>query len=479
MNFPKNFLWGAATAANQMEGGWNEGGKGISTMDLCLAGSREVPRRLTKEILEEEYYPSHQGIDFYHRYKEDIKLFAEMGIKVLRMSISWPRIFPEGDDALPNEEGLRFYDNVFDELLKYGIEPLVTISHYEYPYNLTKKINCWESREMIDYYIKYAETIFKRYKNKVKYWLTLNEINSMSLPTAAYINGGMLNGDETEVMNMKVKKEKLQQALHHMLVASAKAVKLGHEINPEFKIGNMISYITYYPYSCHPEDVLLVQKRDREINLIAGDVQVRGEYPAFAERYFSENGYDIKVTEEDKSILKKGTVDFFSISYYFSACIATQQTLDKASGNLIVEGVSNPYLKTSEWGWPIDPKGLRWTLNHIYDRYRIPIMVVENGLGAEDILEKDGTIHDNYRIDYIRSHIEQMDEAIKDGVDLIGYTPWSCIDLISCSTGEISKRYGLIYVDLDDCGRGSLARYKKDSFYWYKKVIESNGNDLK
>lgn len=476
--FPKDFLWGGATAANQFEGGWDEGGKGISTTDMCLAGSRTTPKRLAKEIKEGVYYPSHNGIDFYHRYKEDIALFAQMGFKSFRMSIAWTRIYPTGEESEPNEEGLKFYDDVFDELQKYGIEPIVTISHYEYPYHLAEKFSCWKSREMIDYYMKFTETIFRRYKNKVKYWLTLNEINTVALATSGYIGAGILNGDEDEVMDMKVDPETLYQALHYMLVASAKAVTLGHEINPDFKIGSMEAYLTYYPYNCNPDDVLLAQKKDREVNLIAGDVQIRGSYPGFAYRFFEEKGYDIKMEDADFEILKKGTVDFISISYYFSATMSTQEGLGEASGNMIVEGNVNPYLETSEWGWQSDPKGLRWTLNHIWDRYQIPIMVVENGLGATDKLEADGSIHDDYRIKYVRDHVIQMKEAIRDGVDLIAYTPWGCIDLISGSTGEMDKRYGFIYVDLDNQGNGSFDRYKKDSFYWYKKVIASNGEDL-
>ncbi|GCF93755.1 beta-glucosidase [Enterococcus florum] len=477
--FPSNFMWGGATAANQFEGGWNEGGKGVSTADMCLAGSRTTPKKLTKTILEGEYYPSHNGIDFYHRYKEDIKLFAEMGFKIFRMSIAWTRIFPNGDDVHPNEEGLQFYDEVFDELLKYGIEPLVTISHYEYPYHLSETINCWESRKMIDHYTRFAETVMNRYKNKVKYWLTLNEINAVSLESAGYVNGGMLNGDEDVVMEMKIEKEKLYQALHYMLVASAKAVKLGHAINPNFVMGNMIAYITYYPFSCHPDDVLETQRIDREVNLIAGDVQVRGEYPQFALNFFERNGFNLDITEDDLVFLKQGTIDMFTFSYYFTATMSTQEDAGEATGNFIVEGNQNPYLETSEWGWQIDAKGLRYTLNQVYGRYQLPMMVVENGLGAMDKIEEDGSIHDNYRIAYIQEHIKEMGAAIsEDGVDLIGYTPWGCIDLVSASTGEMDKRYGFIYVDLDNFGKGTFDRYKKDSFTWYKQVIESNGTNL-
>ncbi|ETA79907.1 glycoside hydrolase family 1 protein [Youngiibacter fragilis] len=476
--FPEGFLWGGAVAANQYEGGYNEGGKGLSTADVMTGGTHTIPRRITMELEEGTHYPSHEAIDFYHRYKEDIALFAEMGFKVFRLSIAWSRIYPNGYDLEPNEEGLKFYDDVFDELRKHNIEPLVTISHYEMPLGLTLKYNGWAGRECIDHYVRYCDTIFRRYKDKVRLWLTFNEINILTMPMGAFLGGGMIldrsgifgnNADDIPEVRF--------QGLHHQFVASARAVKLGHEINPEFKIGCMLAYLTFYPHTCNPDDIVLAQQKDNLTNFLCSDVQVRGEYPGFAKRFFRDNGIEIKMEPGDEEILKEGTVDYYTFSYYMSNNVSTQPDLQASSGNLM-GGVRNPYLEVSDWGWAIDPKGLRWTLNNIYNRYRIPLMIVENGLGAVDKITEDMKVHDSYRIDYLRKHIEQMGEALQDGVDLIGYTPWGCIDLVSASTGEMHKRYGFIYVDKDNDGNGNLDRYRKDSFHWYKKVIESDGTEL-
>ena len=479
MSFPKNFLWGGATAANQCEGAWDEDGKGISVADICTGGKYGQSKRITPVLEEGTFYPSHLAIDHYHRYKEDIALFAEMGFKVYRFSIAWTRIFPNGDETEPNEAGLKHYDDVIDECLKYGIEPLITISHYEVPFGLTKKCNSWASREMIDYFMNYCEAIFKRYKGKVKYWLTFNEINSSTAPMGALLNQGILNDLEnpTEFMKQPDYAEQRYQGLHHMFVASAKAVKLAHEIDPNYKVGNMMIFATSYPLTCKPDDVLANQYNNRLMNYFCSDVQCRGYYPTYMNRFFKENNINIVMEEGDAEILKEGKVDFYTFSYYMSVCQTVDPNATKGEGN-ILGGVNNPYLKASDWGWQIDPKGLRYTLNEIWDRYQIPIMVVENGLGAYDKIEEDGTINDDYRIDYLREHIAQMHEAVLDGVDLIGYTPWGCIDLVSASTGEYAKRYGFIFVERYDDGTGDFTRRKKKSFDWYKKVIASNGEDL-
>jgi len=472
-----DFLWGGATAANQFEGAWNVDGKGPSTSDMCTNGTHQTPKRITRELEEGTLYPSHEAIDFYHHYKEDIALFAEMGFKVFRLSIAWTRIFPTGMETEPNEAGLKFYDDVFDECKKYGIEPLVTISHYEMPYGLTKAYNGWADRECIDHFMRYCEVIFERYKDKVKYWLTFNEINAGTMPMGNFLSLGILN-DGTENFTDQVDIPQLRyQGLHHQFVASAKAVKLAHQKYPNFLMGNMICFMTMYPNSCNPDDILETQKQMQMRNWFCSDIQVRGEYPSYAERFFEENNIQIQMEPGDEEILKEGCVDFYTFSYYMSNCVAKNPTGEETSGNLM-GGLRNPYLESSEWGWQIDPKGLRYTLNAIYDRYQIPLMVVENGLGAKDKIEEDGSIQDDYRIDYLRKHIEQMKEAVADGVDLMGYTPWGCIDLVSASTGEMAKRYGFIYVDKYDDGTGTLERKRKKSFGWYKKVIESNGEDL-
>lgn len=477
MIFPKNFLWGGAVAANQCEGAWNVDGKGDSIPDHCTNGSHTKSKKITKEIKEEEFYPSHEAIDFYHHYKEDIELFAEMGFKVFRFSIAWTRIFPTGEEKEPNEEGLKFYDRVIDECLKNGIEPLITLSHYDLPYNLVEKYNGWYAREVINLFMRLVGVLFERYKNKVKYWLTFNEINVSATKLGNALSLGTIkdfDGLYTEVpddIGIRF------QGLHHQLVASALCVKLAHDKYPNYKVGNMITFLASYPLTCSPDDMLLTQHHMQAVNWFCSDVQVRGYYPNYIKRYFKENNVSIKMEDGDEKILKEGTVDFYTLSYYMTNCVTVQSEVAQASGN-IIGGAKNPYLKASEWNWQIDPKGLRWSLNEIYDRYQIPIMIVENGLGAKDVLEDNDKIHDFYRIEYLKEHIEQMKEAIKDGVDLIGYTPWGCIDLVSASTGEMAKRYGFIYVKKYDDGTGGLSRLKKDSFYWYKKVIESNGEVL-
>lgn len=475
--FANDFLWGGATAANQFEGAWNVDGKGPSVSDMCTNGSHTVPKWITTAIRPDKMYPSHEAIDFYHHYEEDIALFAEMGFKCFRLSINWTRIFPTGEEDKPNEAGLEFYDRVFACCRKHGMEPLVTISHYEMPYALVEKYNGWESREVIGCFEKYCRVIFERYKDSVKYWLTFNEINVGSLPMGAVMSTGIIRGYEGPVNQVPDDPNARFQAVHNQLVASARVVRYAHENYPDFQLGNMICFLTAYPYSCNPDDVVKTQQHMQMVNWFCGDVQVRGEYPGYAKRYFAENGIQFTIEPGDLEDLRAGTVDFYTFSYYMSTCVSTDSSLENTGGNM-VDGIKNPYLKASDWGWQIDPKGLRWSLNEIYDRYQIPVMVVENGLGAMDEKDVDGKIHDSYRIDYFRQHIQQMAEAVRDGVDLMGYTPWGCIDLVSAGTGEMRKRYGFIYVNKFDDGTGDLSRERKDSFYWYQKVIATNGEDL-
>lgn len=465
--FPDNFLWGGAVAANQCEGAYLEDGKGLSVQDVLPKGLRgertEGPTEDNMKLI---------GIDFYHRYKEDIKLFAEMGFKVFRTSIAWSRIFPEGDENTPNEKGLQFYDDLFDECHKYGIEPLVTISHYETPLGLAKKYDGWRSRKLIGFYENYVRTIFIRYKDKVKYWLTFNEINS--LIHAPFMSGGIMTPKEELTL------QDLYQACHNELVASALAVKIGHEIMPKAKIGCMILGITSYPLTPNPDDVIKTMIHDRE-TLFFADVHARGKYPNYMTRFFEEKNIVIQMEPEDEEILKN-TVDFISFSYYSSNCQSADPNAGEMTGGNLSRGLKNPYVKASEWGWQIDPKGLRFTLNKLYDRYQLPLFIVENGLGAVDELITDEhgnkTVNDDYRIKYLNDHLVQVAEAIKDGVELMGYTSWGCIDVVSASTAELKKRYGYIYVDRNDDGTGTLERYKKKSFDWYKNVIATNGESL-
>ena len=479
MGFKPGFLWGGATAANQCEGAWDEDGKGVSCSDICTGGKFGQSKMITPVLQEGTFYPSREAIDHYHRFKEDIALFAEMGFKVYRFSIAWTRIFPNGDEAEPNEAGLRHYEEVIDECRKYGIEPLITISHYEVPFGLTKKCNAWASREMIGHFIRYCRAIFTRYRGQVKYWLTFNEINSATSPMGVLSSMGILNDlrEPTAFTDQPDIPRQRFQALHHQFVASALAAALAHETDPGYRVGNMILYSASYPLTCDPDDVLKNQEYNRVMNYFCSDVQCRGYYPAYMTRYFRDHGISVEKEPEDDKILREGTVDFYTFSYYMSSCQTCDRTKAEGRGN-ILGGVQNPYLEASEWGWQIDPKGLRYALNEIYDRYQIPVMVVENGLGARDEVREDGSIQDDYRIDYLRQHIQQMAEAVKDGVDLMGYTPWGCIDLVSASTGEYAKRYGFIYVERYDDGTGDFSRRKKKSFDWYKKVIASNGEDL-
>lgn len=466
----EDFLWGGAVSANQCEGAWNRDGKGISTADCMTAGALGVQREYTDGIVEGKYYPSHRAIDFYHRYKEDIALLAEMGFKCFRTSINWTRIFPNGDDPVPNEKGLQFYDDLFDTCLEYGIEPVVTISHYEMPYALVREYRSWHNREVVDHYLRYCDVIFKRYRHKVKYWMTFNEINVIIL-NPLYATG--------------IKKEEgrdmLQQtfrAAHHQLIASAGAVRLGRQINPDFKIGMMMLYPLFYAETCNPLDQLR-QLETMDLHYLFSDVQVRGYYSRKARSILKRHNVDLQLSAGDEACLRDGRVDYIGFSYYNSNVVnAAHATGREKTGNML-HAVRNPYLKSSEWGWQIDPVGLRIALNQLYDRYQLPLFIVENGLGAADVPEEDGSIHDGYRIDYLRSHIIEMKKAVEvDGVELMGYTPWGCIDLVSVSTGEMKKRYGFIHVDRDDKGNGTLKRSKKDSFYWYKKVIQSNGEIL-
>ena len=480
--FPEGFLWGGATAANQFEGAWNVDGRGPATSDTARAVAPEERKSMGSEFNspmtrakldaafndKEGLYPKRWGSDFYHRYKEDIALYAEMGFKTFRLSIAWSRIFPNGDDATPNEAGLAFYDKVFDELNKYGIEPLVTLSHYEFPIHLVTEYGGWKNRKVIDFFVRYAETVFNRYKDKVKYWLTFNEINIIGM--TGYLSGGLLFEDG------KLNLQDMYQAAHHQFVASSLATKIGHEINPDFKIGCMLARMQAYPATCNPEDVMEEIKKDHE-NLFFSDVQVRGKYPAYAKRFFKENNIELEIADGDLEILEKYPVDFMSFSYYMSSIARKQKTGDQTAGNLILSE-PNPYLEASDWGWQIDPVGLRITLNNLYDRYQVPLMVVENGLGALDTVEEDGSIHDQYRIDYLQSHVKQTYEAIEDGVDLMGYTWWGCTDLVSASTSEMSKRYGFVYVDADDQGNGSFDRSRKDSFFFYKDLIATRGANI-
>ena len=481
--FPKGFLWGGATSAAQVEGGWNEGGKGLSICDVSparfdvdvknYAANVDMDTATLLEglnnLTDTARYPKRHGSDFYHRFHEDIELMAEMGFKTYRMSIAWSRIFPHADDTEPNEEGLAFYDAVFDELLAHGIEPLVTMAHYDAPLDLALRYNGWYSREAIDLFARYVETICTRYRNKVKYWITFNEIDSIIRHPWA---SAALVRDRFEGKNFD---EVCRQAMHHQFVASARATEICHRIIPGSMVGGMITKLTYYPYTCKPEDVLAATRRMRSVYAYS-DTQVFGEYPKYLLTEYRNNGWHIEMQPGDAEVMRENPVDFVAFSYYMSSCEAADTTgLDVTPGNTVL-AIKNPHLPTTDWGWQTDPLGLRLSLIDLTDRYRKPLFIVENGLGAHDELTEDGQVHDSYRIDYLRDHLSAVWDAIhEDGVDLMGYTTWGCIDLVSESTKQMSKRYGFIYVDADDYGHGTYDRYRKDSFYWYRDVIARNG----
>ena len=470
--FPADFLWGGAMAANQAEGAYLESGKGLTTVDMIPHGKDRLAVKLGKEkrfsLRDDEFYPSHQAIDFYHRYKEDIALMAEMGFKVFRTSIAWSRLFPNGDERIPNAAGIAFYRDVFNECKKYGIEPLVTLCHFDVPMYLVREYGSWRNRKMIEFFTHYARTCFEAFDGLVKYWLTFNEINIQL--HSPFSGAGLVFEKEDNQEQIKY------QATHHELIASALATKIAHEVNPANQVGCMLAGGNFYPWSCKPEDVWAALEKDRE-NLFFIDVQARGAYPSYTRRLFKEKGITVEMAPGDTEILKN-TVDFVSFSYYASRCASAEMNEHNSSAANIVKSLKNPHIQASEWGWGIDPLGLRITMNMMYDRYQKPLFLVENGLGAKDELNDKGEIEDDYRISYLREHIKAMGEAIEDGIPVIGYTSWGCIDLVSASTGEMSKRYGFVYVDRDDQGNGTLARTRKKSFYWYKKVIASNGADL-
>ncbi|MDD2344361.1 MAG: 6-phospho-beta-glucosidase [Tolumonas sp.] len=472
---PKDFLWGGAVAAHQVEGGWNADGKGVSICDVLSGGSVSVDRVITDGVKEGYRYPNHEATDFYHRYKEDVALFAEMGFKCFRTSIAWTRIFPNGDETKPNEAGLQFYDDLFDELLKYNIEPVITLSHFEMPYHLVKEYGGWKNRQVIDFFVHYADTVMRRYKSKVKYWMTFNEINNQkdhAYPLFGYCCSGVVFNESERP------EETMYQVVHHELVASAKVVKLGHTINPDFKIGCMISFVPLYPYSCNPDDMMYSAESMHD-RFLFGDVHMRGEYPSYALKEWERKGYNIEMAAEDAQILKEGCADYVGFSYYMSNAVKADQVGTGKGLTGFAGSVPNPHVKASDWGWQIDPVGLRYSLNILYERYQKPLFIVENGFGAIDKVEPNGEINDDYRIEYLKAHIEQMKKAVTvDGVDLMGYTPWGCLDCVSFTTGEYRKRYGFIYVDQNDDGTGTMARSRKKSFNWYRDVISSNGEKL-
>lgn len=462
--FPKDFMWGGAIAANQAEGAYMEDGKGL---DISSGFPNGIKHDHDKVIDPNKFYPTHEAIDFYHRYKEDLALMEEMNFNVFRTSINWSRIFPNGDDSEPNEAGLKFYDDLFDEMIKRGMQPLITLSHYETPVHLVEKYGSWRNRKLINFFLNYCETVFERYKEKVKLWLTFNEINNMRrMPGGA---GGIFFEEGEN------KQQVIYQASHNMFVANSLAIEKFRKIIPDGKIGCMLSLSNVYPHTCKPEDVFETMELRRR-SLMFGDVMIRGEYPSYTARIWEDEGVEVKMQPGDEELIKRYTCDFLAFSYYRTSTHEYGQPFYGDTGG--DQGTPNPYIGTTPWGWQIDPLGLRYTLNELYDRYQIPLFVVENGLGQIDEIDEDGQINDSYRIEYVRDHVKAIKEALKDGVDIMGYTYWGPIDIISAGTGEMKKRYGFIYVDRDNEGNGTMERRKKASFDWYANLIKNNGNNI-
>lgn len=482
--FPANFLWGGATAANQLEGASDIGGKGLSSADVIPfvpleARTHDHTMEISSDIFEqvisgnlEGHFPKRYGIDFYHTYEQDLALMKEMGFKAFRISIAWSRIFPQGDETQPNEAGLVFYDRLIDCIIENGMQPVITLSHYETPVGLTQKWNSWLDRRTIDCFVRFACTCFERYATRVKYWINFNEINMIL--HSPFTGGGILIDSIPAQQHQQAK----YQALHHAYVASAIVTQKLHERHPHAQIGCMLARTPVYPLTSNPSDVWKAQQANKIQCLQFADIFVHGEYPGYMQRFLRENGIYIEMTENDLALMKANPIDYISLSYYMSACVTNDKDHKEAESGNLVQGVNNPYLEKSDWGWPIDPMGLRIALNELWERYHKPLFIVENGLGAKDVVSDDGHVHDTYRIDYLRQHIKAAKEAIKDGVCLIGYLSWAPIDLISMSTAQMSKRYGFIYVDQDDYMQGSKKRVRKDSFYWYQQVISSNGEIL-
>ncbi|MCI4659381.1 glycoside hydrolase family 1 protein [Cryobacterium sp. ZS14-85] len=494
--FPDAFLWGVAFAANQVEGGFDEGGKGLSQADV-------IPFRVASDYVDitslmeasaasiaqavatpgTDGYPKRRGSDFYHRWESDIDLFAEMGLKALRMSIAWSRIFPNGDDLEPNEEGLLFYERLFLRLREKGIAPVVTMSHYEMPLNLVTEYGGWTNRAVVGLFERYARTIATRYQGLVHYWLTFNEINTTVIEP--YTGGGVIAREPDPGVDPR---QASYQALHHQFVASASATRIVHDVDPSAQVGCMLARMSHYPASSDPADVVKAQF-DNNMNLFHSDVQVRGRYSGHVRRFWRDQGIDVRMEPGDDELLAANTVDFLSFSYYMSLVSSVAPEKYGATGGNLFSTIKNPHLSTTEWGWHLDPEGLRYVLNDLWDRYQVPLFIVENGLGATDVLTgspADPTmgapdtrrVHDPYRIDYFVQHLRQVREAIADGVNLLGYTAWGGLDIVSASTSQMTKRYGVIYVDADDDGRGSFDRIRKDSFYWYKRLVDTNGEVL-
>ena len=485
MSFSKNFLWGTSISAEQVEGGYDEGGKGLTQCDFAAAGSASDMRKVYFEkvdgtrgsmpqfsrlpdgakykLFDDLHYPNHIASDFYHHWEEDLALFHEMGFTTFNTTVAWSRIYPRGLEGGVNQEGIAFYRRVFERAKEYGMDPVITLYKYDEPVYFEETYGGWENREMIDEFVGFATTCFKEFKQYINKWLTFNEINILlEFHTM---------GNDSETLQTRVVQ------LHNQMVASARCVKAAHAIDPNLKVGCMIAGYCVYPLTCDPADVMLAEQAFQNHFCYTTDTMMRGAYPTFAPSFWQKNHLHVDITEQDQRDLAEGKCDFIAFSYYMSKVVTTHENSLKAFGAGTKSDVRNPYLKYSDWGWAIDPVGFRYFLHMLNDRYQKPIFDVENGLGAYDKIAADGHIHDDYRIHYLSAHIQPMKKAVEEGVRLFGYTTWGGLDLVSFTTGQMDKRYGMIYVDMNDKGEGDLHRVRKDSFYWYKKVIASNGED--
>ena len=467
--FPDNFLWGASSSAFQIEGAWNEDGKGLTVADFN-SFKRSEKQADTKV-----------ASDFYHHWKSDIALMKELGMKVYRFSLSWARIIPDGDGEV-NQKGLDFYRNVIEELVRQGIQPFVTLYHFDLPYALVEKYNGWEDRRCVFAFERYAKVCFEAFGDLVKYWQVINEQNLM-----IRVNERM-NIYETD--DWKADKMRAQMD-YHMFLAHALATKACHELVLDGKIAPAVSSTCTYPLTNKPEDVWSAKMNDAMKTVYCLDMHYYGQYPGYYMRYLDERNIVPEMLPEDKEILSHGRPDYLAVNYYRTLCTSyLPETEEHPKGSRVFRGNEvdfdqygycrdevNENLTRSEYGAAIDPNGLRMVLNDYYARYRLPIIITENGLGVPDELTPDERVHDDYRIDYLRKHIEACRLAIEDGVEMLGYSPWSFMDLLSSHQG-FRKRYGFVYVNREDHDEKDLQRIKKDSYYWYQKVIQTNGEDL-
>ncbi|KAB2331085.1 glycoside hydrolase family 1 protein [Bacillus mesophilum] len=471
--FPKDFLWGAASAAYQVEGAWDKDGKGPSVWDVFVRNEGVTYKGTNGDV----------AVDHYNRYKEDVALMAEQGLKTYRFSIAWSRIYPTGNGEV-NEKGLQFYDDLIDELLKYNIEPMITLYHWDIPQSLMDQYGGWESRQVIEDFNEYAITLYKRYGDRVKYWISLNEQNYF-----------ISYGYETALHPPAVKDRKRMYAANHIAnLANAKVIQSFRKYVPDGKIGPSFAYKPYYPVDSNPQNILAFENSEDLNNYYWMDMYAWGRYPVTAWKFLEENGLAPEIEEGDFELLASAKPDFMGVNYYRTTTVEENpkdggvdigvKNVTGKKGSTKHSGMpgmfkttNNPHVESTNWDWDIDPQGLRIGLRRIATRYQLPVLITENGLGEFDALEEGDVVNDDYRIDYLKSHIQAIQDAMSDGVEVLGYCAWSFTDLLSWLNGY-QKRYGFVYVNREEDDEKDLRRIKKKSYHWYKEVIAENGENL-